>query len=185
MVNQKIARHMRADMNPIFDSGLRTMAAECIPRHARVAEIGVYAGESTRIFMETGRVDTLWAVDIWLDNYNPLDAWGAVHPMRDVRITFFDNIQEFYPRVLVFMAHSTFVAAIAPNEFFDMVYIDANHDYEQVIDDIIAWMPKVKHGGFIAGHDYQGSWPGVIRAVNELFGAPDKLYEDTSWIKRL
>ena len=35
--------------------------------------------------------------------------------------------------------------------------------------DISAWLPKIKVGGVIAGHDYIGEWPGVKQAVNEAF----------------
>ena len=36
----------------------------------------------------------------------------------------------------------------------DFVYIDANHDFANVVKDIAAWSPKVRKGGIIAGHDY-------------------------------
>ena len=42
-----------------------------------------------------------------------------------------------------------------PDNYFDFVYIDANHLYEAVWEDINLWFPKVKNGGFIAGHDVQ------------------------------
>jgi hypothetical protein len=58
------------------------------------------------------------------------------------------------------------------DESLDFVYIDANHDYESVKADIEAWLPKVKKGGIISGHDYcrRGNMNfGVIEAVNEKF----------------
>lgn len=57
--------------------------------------------------------------------------------------------------------------------FFDFVFIDADHRYEAVREDILGWMPKVKKGGIMAGHDYKvpgRRHPGVKRAVNEIFG---------------
>lgn len=50
----------------------------------------------------------------------------------------------------------------------DFVFIDASHDYESVKRDIAAWLPKVRKGGIIAGHDR--GMPGVSRAVSEAFG---------------
>jgi cephalosporin hydroxylase len=52
------------------------------------------------------------------------------------------------------------------------VFIDADHDYASVKADIEAWWPRVKEsGGVIAGHDMTGSFPGVERAVREIFGS--------------
>jgi hypothetical protein len=49
----------------------------------------------------------------------------------------------------------------------DFVFIDAAHDYNNVRADICAWLPKVKPGGVIAGHDYGSGWPMVRVAVQE------------------
>jgi predicted O-methyltransferase YrrM len=49
----------------------------------------------------------------------------------------------------------------------DFVYIDANHEFDDVVRDIIEWSNKVRMGGIVALHDYH-SWggTGVIEAVN-------------------
>lgn len=51
----------------------------------------------------------------------------------------------------------------------DFVWVDAAHDYDSVCEDLIAWAPKVKTGGWIGGHDMQEGFPGVVRAVHEYF----------------
>jgi predicted O-methyltransferase YrrM len=59
------------------------------------------------------------------------------------------------------------VAATFPDEHFDMVYLDDDHELEGVRRSIAAWKPKVKVGGVLGGHD----WPneaGVAPAVAEL-----------------
>ena len=63
----------------------------------------------------------------------------------------------------------------------DFVFIDAAHDYESVKKDILAWLPKVKKTGIIAGHDY--TWcQDVKKAVHECF--PDQQIYETEgcWI---
>ena len=51
----------------------------------------------------------------------------------------------------------------------NFVYIDANHEYEFVKEDIELWLPKVKSNGVIGGHDYDTVYQGVMKAVNERF----------------
>jgi len=62
------------------------------------------------------------------------------------------------------------VKEFAPKSI-DIVFIDANHNYEYVLDDIREWSKIVRTGGIVSGHDYFRSkkdiCPGVKRAVNE------------------
>lgn len=84
-------------------------------------------------------------------------------------------------------------------EFFDLIYVDANHEYEQVKSDIINYLPLVKNGGFISGHDYGNDISvfgnvdetemkrilnNVVRAVHETVGEPHKTFIDGSWLWR-
>jgi hypothetical protein len=60
----------------------------------------------------------------------------------------------------------------------DLVYLDADHTYKQVKADIEAWLPKVRPGGWISGHDYHTIGPaddkwGVAKAVSEVLGEPE------------
>lgn len=71
------------------------------------------------------------------------------------------------------------------DQTFDLVYLDSRHDYEWVRDEIRAWLPKVKKGGAISGHDYSPEFPGVQKAVAEVLGGPDHVYRDSSWIVRV
>ena len=57
-----------------------------------------------------------------------------------------------------------------PDETVDMIFIDAGHDYNSVIEDLSRWVPKVKVGGLICGHDYVTGRGGVVKAVNKFFG---------------
>jgi len=68
----------------------------------------------------------------------------------------------------------------------DFVYIDSWHHYSIVCMDIATWLPKVRPGGWIAGHDYHRRLNSqVIPAVKALLSTPDKVFVDDSWIKRV
>jgi len=83
-------------------------------------------------------------------------------------------------RRIVMRGRSVDMAKDVENGTLDFVYIDANHSYEGCRSDIDAWLPKIKPGGFISGHDYnhdkeinKKKW-GVMRAVNETAAALGK-----------
>lgn len=56
--------------------------------------------------------------------------------------------------VVVIRGWSTEVAATFEDGSLDFVYIDANHELSHVVNDLTAWVPKVRKGGVVAGHDY-------------------------------
>ena len=69
------------------------------------------------------------------------------------------------------------------NERYDLIYIDGSHEYIDIKEDIINFKKLIKENGIICGHDYNSSCPGVIKAVNEIFGKENiKIYSDSSWV---
>lgn len=77
-------------------------------------------------------------------------------------------------------------AEMFPDESVDFVYIDDNHEYETVKENIKAWLPKVRKGGIMAGHDYKLGQIGVIKAVTEAFGidAPNIESDNIWWVRK-
>jgi hypothetical protein len=68
------------------------------------------------------------------------------------------------------------------DESLDVVFIDANHSYESVKSDISLWLPKVRIGGYLCGHDYSIYFFGVIQAVNEMLGVDNIVIKsDDTW----
>ena len=61
-------------------------------------------------------------------------------------------------------------AAKVADESLDLLYIDCCHEYGCVKNDLAAWVPKVKKGGVISGHDIANGAYGVERAVTEFTG---------------
>ena len=75
-----------------------------------------------------------------------------------------------------------------PDEYFDIVYIDASHEYECVKEDIISWLPKVKIGGILCGDDYCVGWPQVVKAVDEILVNVNRAGLNSNqqwWIKKV
>lgn len=86
-------------------------------------------------------------------------------------------------RNVVKYAMKSFEAVGLIEEKVNFIYIDAVHSYPSLKQDATLYVPKLLPKGLFGGHDYSSSWPGVVRAVDELFGKPDKVFCDSSWLK--
>ncbi len=79
-------------------------------------------------------------------------------------------------RFQVHRGFSVEMAATFTDSSLDFVYIDARHDYAGVMEDLVAWYPKLKDGGILAGHDYI---PDQIKPVEGDFGVQKAVLEFT------
>jgi predicted O-methyltransferase YrrM len=142
-----------------------------LPRLDLVIEVGSYSGVSAEVFLHF--CNRLIAVDHWR---------GHDRAKRE-----FDARFSAAPNVSYLRMASLEAAGLIADGVADLLYIDADHREEAGFADIAAWRPKVKPGGWLAGHDYTEavSGGGVIRAVNRQFGRPHAVFSDSSWIVRL
>lgn len=148
-----------------------------------MAEIGSYVGDSTEIFAKN--FATVYSVDPWQNGYDDSDPSSYNIPMERIEAQF-DELLPKYPNIIKHKMTSVEGARLFEDASLDFVYIDGNHIYEFVKMDIDAWLPKVKPGCWIGGHDYQHKWaPGVKPAVLEKLGGIDMHFRETSWIKRI
>jgi hypothetical protein len=156
---------------------------QCIsePRK-KVVEIGSYAGSAMMGFAE--HFQKVYAVDPWQNGYDNDQSCSYVVPMERIEVIF-DSRKKFHKNVTKIKRSSRKAVELFKDRSLDFVYIDGDHRYESVLWDISHWFPKVKKRRFIGGHDYDESrFSGVVRAVNEVFGSPDKIFRDGSWIKK-
>ena len=141
-------------------AGYRNLAAK-VPDGGTIVEIGVFKGRSLCSIAPAckARGIRMYAVDPWI----------GCEPFMQL---FQNHIQHFGVAdiVTILRAESHIAAQSFAPASVDMVFVDGPHDYQQVKRDIQAWVPKIKPGGYIAGHDYCPEWPGVGVAVVECFG---------------
>ena len=76
------------------------------------------------------------------------------------------------------MSSERFSNIVADNSI-DLVYIDGEHTYKGVNNDIIKWRNKIRKGGYIGGHDYVDDRKDLIRAVQENF--PNHVINRIGW----
>lgn len=179
--------------SPEWVDGLREFCSSHLKPTSTIVEIGCFAGESTEVFAQfCGRV---FAVDPWDENYAELILAGCDSPViRDYveRVgvecmsaieRMFDERTKAYPNVVKMRMTSSAACAQFRAESVDCVYIDAIHTREAVLEAAYEWLPMLRAGGIMAGHDYcLSDWPGVVAAVDEMFGGPDEIFPDTSWM---
>ena len=145
-----------------------------------MVEIGSYTGESTSVFAR--HFGTVISIDPYIDDYDPNDPACKLASFDSVYEEFKKNMG-IHPNVQHIRKKSN--DAVSDVQEIDFLYIDGVHVYRQVKQDIINYLPKIKPGGFIGGHDYHPFWSGVVQAVDEFLGPPDMIFEDTSWIKKI
>lgn len=134
------------------------------------AEIGVERARFSEVLCTLNPSLKLYAVD----------PWRAYRGYRDHVSQ--EKLDAFYAETIkrmsshncqIIRASSVDAAMMFEDETLDFVYIDANHKYENVKEDIAAWFPKVRKGGILSGHDYirrkgQADLYGVVEAVQEF-----------------
>jgi hypothetical protein len=147
-----------------------------------MVEVGSFVGDSTRVFAQ--RCRTVHSVDPWQNGYDDKDPSSYTWPMEQIEAQFDEVVREC-GNIVKHKLTSIEGAALFEDGSLDAVYIDGNHLPEFVKADARTWLPKVRPGGFIAGHDWQHKRaPGVKPAVIEVLGMPDATFQDTSWIKQ-
>lgn len=124
------------------------------------AEIGVENGRYSEVLCLKNPKLKLKCIDPW-------KAFGH-HSDADMEVTYQNAFNRLSKYNVEFIRKTSVDAAKeVVDGSLDFVYIDGLHGFDPVITDIIAWVPKVKVGGIVSGHDYYKTYQyGVIPAVD-------------------
>jgi len=152
-------------------------------KNMEMIEIGSYAGESSELFAQNFK--NVICIDPYLDDYDVNDITCSFAQMSEVRKVFEKRVSIYNNISLIPLLSDDAINVLIEGKKFDFVYIDGMHTYEQIKKDITNYLPLIKEGGFIAGHDFHPVYQGIIDGVRELLGDPDAVFQDTSWIKKI
>lgn len=147
------------------------------------AEIGVRHGVYSLVLCEKIPGLKLLCVDPWAPyRGNTTERMEATYQGAKVRLAAYDAT----------LIRKTSMEAVKdiPDRSLDFVYIDAMHEFDPVMMDILHWAPKVRPGGIIAGHDYCWYYQGgvvqavdaYVRAHNILTWYVTQLDKEPSWL---
>lgn len=148
-----------------------------LPDDFHAVELGSWLGQSAAFFaveaINSGKKFKFDCVDIWGG-----DIEGANAPSEEFYNAFIDNMKPVEGYYIPLWMSCTEASKLYEDESLDFVFIDACHAYESVVEDITTWLPKVKKGAILAGHDI--THPPVLQAVTDLLGDKWKRYGEMS-----
>jgi hypothetical protein len=156
----------------------------------KVAEIGVLRGECAQNILRSPATDIIKdyiAIDPWRKwKSGPEFSRKTQKDWDDDYKCVLQYIQRF-PQLRIIRLPSLETAPLFKDGYFDLVFIDGDHSYDAVIANIKAWIPKVRDGGILCGHDYVATsrrrigWYDVIHAVDDFLGDKKSILDDTVW----
>merc|ERR550534_718268 len=89
--------------------------------------------------------------------------WFGVDPYENNNSTYENVVAKLarFPHAKLFRAYSLEALSEIADATIDLVFLDARHDFQNVIADCWSWMTKVREGGMLSGHDFQWQYPGL------------------------
>ena len=154
----------------------RQWLLEMMPPNSVCAEIGVYQGRFTECILPIVRPKMLHLIDPW--KYQPGPEfrgamYGSKVPGGQQRM---DRMYSYISKafrcdnVQIHRGTSAELSTQFPDNYFDWIYVDGDHHYGAVKQDLELYLPKVKPGGLVALDDYNREkidW-GVTLAADEI-----------------
>jgi hypothetical protein len=120
-------------------------------------EIGVQLGIFAKHILRSCDNLKLYLLDCWDQQSNSTYEDVANldnHTQAQYMINTISNTLESFQNVRIIKGYSDEFVDLFKDNFFDFVYVDANHAYDAVKNDLTKWFPKLKKGGLFSGHDY-------------------------------
>ena len=161
-----------------------------LPPCKRIAELGVHRGDFSEILIKALKPEAIHLVDAWdaeaikkgycvFDELPPgvlplvdLAAYFGGSPLEqstlDNNFHFVENRFQSRPEVTIVRMDSYLASERYENEFFDCIYIDANHAYDYVLRDLKVWSKKLNPNGFIMLNDCRSNTRSRERNIGVL-----------------
>jgi predicted O-methyltransferase YrrM len=130
-----------------------------MPKGGRCAEIGVWNGGFSECILDVTQPSELVLIDPWelLAEQSSEEWTHSRHKDHAFMRQMYDHVSSCYghlPNVSINKGFSAEVLSTFPDDYFDWVYIDGNHQYDFVRSDMAMSFKKVRSGGIIAGDDF-------------------------------
>ena len=158
------------------------------------AEVGCWRGGTSSLILSSFPQCKLIMVDPWEKGagLNPTQSfrYQKANELEGSRIKAAKAVQFAGDRVTIIHDFSVEGAKQVPDDSLDFVFIDGNHLYDHVVQDLLAWFPKVKSGGIVSGDDYASHpkrwlvWKAVDEFLSEHSYELQGLEYDVWWFRK-
>lgn len=132
------------------------------PKGGHLIELGVYEGASLAFLaveaLNSGKDLMICGIDLFQNSHDHFER---------VRRVFNEN---GLASVNLWKESTSNASQLISGGACDFVFIDADHAEDSVFRDCELYHPKLKPGGYLAGHDLCDEFPGVEKAVNRFYG---------------
>lgn len=165
--------------NKIFDTRNEMLQYYCDKlSNPKILEIGVFKGEFLDYLVKNCNIGSIDAVDLFEGNTCSGDVDGNNVVFYDVGLSYLELTEKYrdVSNVKICKSNSVNFLQNQEDDIYDIIYIDGDHSYEGVKNDLINSYSKIKNGGYIMGHDYEMNMAkanntyyfGVKQAVDEF-----------------
>jgi hypothetical protein len=143
-----------------------------------ICEIGVALGGFSRVLIDTFKPRTFVANDTFRLHLEKV-VWGVPTSETFLGRTHLEYYKELFPEAITLEGMSAECLSALPAKSFDLIYVDAAHDYDNIKQDAEQAVRMIKDDGVIVFNDYimfdhvQHKEYGVVQVVNELVTASD------------
>lgn len=176
--------HYYNDIQGWFDEAFRKLYHDAVKDGTTFVELGCWKGKSLSYLLTEAANRGVDMLVTGIDHFaGSVDEPSLIHECQsiDIEKVCHENLQKAgYPYTLL-RKSSPEAARDFEDGSIDFVFIDASHDYASVTSDIKAWLPKVKPGGILAGHDF--GYSGVNAAVKKLLPGFDE--SGSCWVYKV
>ncbi len=142
------------------------------------AEIGVRFGITSHFLLSENPTLQMHLVDA----YEPYQRQEEHYTKEKQDAIYFQarrRLDPYGPRAVWRKTSSESAAQGSEDGFFDFVFLNAHHNYDDAVDDLMTWLPKVRRGGVLCGHDYD--MDGVRQAVDEIASTQVCPVQEVGW----
>lgn len=130
-------------------------------------EVGVHKGHHAKRILKHLPIAHLWLID----PYVAYEGDREFFTNQSNQSALFETVRSYFEndtRVDLVREFSACAVNQFTDENLDFVFIDGEHSYDAVIQDLELWWPKIRYRGLMVADDYKLQWPGVMQAALEF-----------------